>query len=103
LSDFMRAALADQAITVHGHMLTEGKTRILLQDDKLHPSPPGCAVLALIILDRAQSMQPVHSADDVRWNPKEVFRLGFKAAAGPAKKPAKQGAHAVPAGKQDMP
>ena len=97
LSEFMRAALADQAITVHGYPLPEGKTRVLLQDDRLHPSPPGCAVLALVILDAVQSTQSAHSADAVRWNPKEVFRLGFNAAQGSTNNPAKQGA--APAGK----
>jgi len=97
LSEFMRAALADQATTVHGYPLPGGKTRILLQDDRLHPSPPGCAVLALVILDAVPSTQSARSADAVRWNPKEVFRLGFNAAQGSTNNPAKQGA--APAGK----
>src|SRR6185503_8007612 len=45
LSGFMRAAMANQALTFHGHTEPAGKTRSLLQSDRLHPSPRGCAVL----------------------------------------------------------
>src|SRR5437660_2169066 len=76
LSGFMRTAMANQALTIHGHTVPEGKTRDLLQSDKLHPSALGSAVLALAILDALQSTRPAHSAAEVRWNPKEVFRLG---------------------------
>ena len=97
LSGFMRTAMADQALTIHGHTLPEGKTRDLLQSDKLHPSALGSAVLALAILDALQSTRPAHSAAEVRWNPKEVFRLGFNASQQPPNNPAKQGTP-VPAG-----
>ena len=94
LSGFMRSAMANQALTIHGHTVPEGKTRVLLQSDKLHPSALGSAVLALAILDAFQSGRPAHSAAEVRWDPKEVLRLGFN---GPPSKPAKQGTP-VPAG-----
>jgi hypothetical protein len=94
LSGFMRTAMADQALTIHGHTVPKRKTRDLLQSDKLHPSALGSAVLALAILDAFQSGRPAQSAVEVRWNPEEVFRLGFK---GPPSKPAKQGTP-VPAG-----
>jgi hypothetical protein len=77
LSAFMRNAMANKSLTVHGHTFAEGKTRILLQDDKLHPSPAGCAVLALAILDAFVSSQPALSAGDIKWDPKEVFHLAL--------------------------
>ena len=98
-TDFMRAALANQALTLHGHTLEEGKTRMLLQSDKLHPSPPGCAVLALAVLDAFESGRPAASAGEVRWDPKDVFRLAFKPQSEPPGHPARQLSPSVPAGK----
>ncbi len=73
LSSFMRNAIANKPVTVHGHTLAEGKTRVLLQDDKLHPSAAGCAVLALAIFDNFLSSQTALSASDIRWDAKEVY------------------------------
>jgi len=89
LSGFMRTAMANQALTIHGHTVPEGKTRDLLQSDKLHPSALGSAVLALAILDAFQSGRPAQSAAEIRWNSKEVLRLGFNAAQGAPSNPAK--------------
>jgi len=77
LSAFMRNATANKALTVHGHTFAEGKTRILLQEDKLHPSPAGCAVLALAIFDSFLASQPALSVGDIRWDPKEVYHLAL--------------------------
>lgn len=77
LSSFMRNAIANKPVTVHGHTLAEGKTRVLLQDDKLHPSAAGCAVLALAIFDNFLSSEPALSASDIRWDAKEVYRLAL--------------------------
>lgn len=77
LSSFMRNAMANKSLTVHGHTFAEGKTRVLLQDDKLHPSAAGCSVLALAIFDAFISSQPNLAAADIRWNPKEVFHLAL--------------------------
>ena len=99
LSGFMRAAMADRALTVHGYTLPAAKTSVLLQSDKLHPSPPGCAVLALAILDAFQSTQPAHAAREVRWDPKEVFRLVFNSQQTSPGDPAKQAGPPVPVGK----
>jgi hypothetical protein len=77
LSEFMRTVMANQAIAIHDYTLPEGKTRVLLQDDKLHSSPPGCAVLVLAALDALQAKHRFRS-DDVRWDPKEILRLGLK-------------------------
>jgi hypothetical protein len=77
LSSFMRNAMANKPVTVHGHTLAEGKTRILLQDDKLHPSAAGCAILALAIFDNFLSSQSTLSAADIRWDATEVYRLAL--------------------------
>jgi hypothetical protein len=74
LSSFMRTVTANQALSFHGRTLPAGKTCILLQNDNLHPSAPGCAVLALMALD---SFQSKHSASEIRWDPQEVFRRGY--------------------------
>lgn len=88
LSAFMRNAMANKPLTVHGHTLTEGKTRVLLQDDKLHPSAAGCAVLALAIFDSYLSSQPALSASDIRWDAKEVYRLALDSGRKPSPQPA---------------
>ncbi len=75
LSAFMRNAMANKPLTVHGHTLAEGKTRVLLQDDKLHPSAAGCAVLALAIFDSFLSNQTALSSSDIRWDAREVYHL----------------------------
>jgi hypothetical protein len=75
LSNFMGASVANQAINIRGHTVPEGKTRGLLQEDKLHPTPLGAAVLSAAILDAFQATRPPHSADEIRWNPEEIFRL----------------------------
>jgi len=80
LSLFMRNAMANKPLTVHGHTFAEGKTRILLQDDKLHPSAVGCAVLALAIFDTFLSSQPTVPAADIRWDAKEVYRSALNTA-----------------------
>ncbi|HEY2330190.1 MAG TPA: hypothetical protein VGI63_10310, partial [Verrucomicrobiae bacterium] len=51
LANFMRAAAADEAIQITRLALHAGKTRVLLQEDQLHPNPHGAAVLSLGILD----------------------------------------------------
>ena len=74
LSEFMRNVMANRAITIRDYTLPDGKTRILVQDDNLHSSPPGCAVLALATLDAFQSTrQGIHSGE-LRRDPKEIFR-----------------------------
>ena len=80
LSAFMRSAMANEALTIRGHTLEKGKTRTLLQSDRLHPSSHGCAVMTLAILDAFQSKQPASRASDIRWDPNEVYRLVFKTA-----------------------
>src|SRR5881394_2681487 len=87
LSGFMRTAMAGQALTIHGHSVAAGKTRELLQGDKLHPSALGSAVLALAILDAFQSTRPALAAAEIRWDPNEVLRLGLNASQAPPHNP----------------
>ena len=75
LSTFMRQATTNRAITVGGYTLKDGQTRILLQDDALHPTPPGCAVLALAVLDAVQAMRLNVSAKEFLNDPREIYRL----------------------------
>ena len=74
LAGFMRAAMGNQAITIHGGTVPAGETRLLIQEDKLHPSAPGCATLAVAILDVIQAKEPPSSPANIRWDPKEVLR-----------------------------
>jgi len=78
LSDFMRQATANRAISISDHTLPDGQTRVLLQNDTLHPSPPGCAVLALAVLDAYQATRAGGYAGDFIRDPKEIFRLALK-------------------------
>jgi hypothetical protein len=98
LSGFMHAAMANQAITIHGHTVSAGKTRELLQNDGLHPSALGSAVLSLAILDALHAKWPAPSATELRWNPNEVFRLGLNASPEDSNQPPQQ-ATPVPTGK----
>lgn len=74
LSDFMRKALANHSITIRDYTLAEGQTRILIQNDYLHPSPPGCSVLALAVLDAVQVARSAARAEEFIRDPKAIFR-----------------------------
>ena len=91
LSNFMAAVVGSRALSVHGHSLPKDTTSGLLQSDRLHPTPPGCAVLALLMLDAFHSNHPGAAAKAVRWDPKEVFRMGSMPPEGGATKPAASG------------
>jgi hypothetical protein len=80
LSNFMATVVANRALAVHGRALERGKTAILLQEDMLHPSPPGCAVLALLLLDAFRPNSSSLMTSQIRWDPKEVFRLAYPSA-----------------------
>jgi hypothetical protein len=75
LSEFMRHALANRAIKLRGHTVPDGQTRALLQNDKLHASPEGCATLALAVLETVQSLRPATVAEAFRRDPKEITRV----------------------------
>ena len=67
LSQFIQAAAGNQPLIVHGVSLPAGKTRTLLQDDHLHPSPSGTAAIALATLAELQAKQKFPDAE-VRWD-----------------------------------
>lgn len=77
VSDFMRNAMANQALTVHGQTWRSGKTRAFLQSDSLHTSARGCAALTLVIFDALPPTRTARGASNVRWDIDEVFRRGF--------------------------
>jgi len=74
LSEFMRNVMANRAITIRDYTLPAGQTRMLLQNDTLHPTPPGCAVLALAALDAFQATRPGVPSGEFLHDPKEIFR-----------------------------
>lgn len=80
LSEFMRNAVANRAISVHDYVLPDGATRQLLQDDKLHASPAGCAVLAFALLDAVSTTRTGIHLDEFRRDPKEILRRVLEAA-----------------------
>jgi hypothetical protein len=80
LAEFMHAAMANEAIKLHAETLPAGKTRSLLQFDRLHPTPKGATVLALAILDALVSRHREFHASDVCWDRKVVFQKGYAAA-----------------------
>ena len=81
LSNFMATVNANGPLSIHGYSLPRGKTSILLQNDKLHPSPPGCAVLSLLMLSAFESSRGAATGDDdVLWDPKKVFRTALPSA-----------------------
>jgi hypothetical protein len=99
LSDFMRAATANQSVTIHGHTWREGTTRAFLQDDKIHPTARGCVVIALAALDVLCSKQPGTLATEVCWDPEQVLRRGSTMRQGPPSRSQESGTPPVPNGK----
>lgn len=91
LSDFMRNGMANQPIKIRDYTVPEGKSRALLQRDRLHPSPSGCAVIALSLLEEFQATRSGNNSQDFRHDGQEIFRLvtsAVKVGAAPAvKKP----------------
>lgn len=80
LAKFMHDVSGNKAVVIHGLTFAAGKTRAFMQDDQLHPTPPGAALLALGILDALVAKEPEFPARDIRWNPGEVYRLGYQSA-----------------------
>ena len=74
LAEFMRAVKANEAIKLHTGTLPAGQTRALLQEDGLHPTPQGAAMLSLGILDALVKSQKQFPASDVNWKLKEVVK-----------------------------
>lgn len=77
LASFMQKVLANQAVEVHGRLLPEGKTRTLLQADRLHPTPRGAAFLAVALLDSFQATLPKDTDREIHWDIDQVLRSGL--------------------------
>lgn len=75
LAKLMGAAAANQALNVHGNKWAAGASRALLQDDGLHPTPAGCAMLTLASLDAIRASQKAIPSSAIRWDAKEIQRI----------------------------
>ena len=73
-AEFMRTVVANEELTVHGHVFAAGTTRALLQGDRLHPSQRGCAALAVSILDVFLAAHPNLKPAEVCWDADEVLK-----------------------------
>jgi hypothetical protein len=80
LAEFMHTVMANEAVKLRDETLPAGKTRTLMQNDQLHPTPKGATVLTLAILEALISRQPGFNAGDVCWDRKIVFQKGYAAA-----------------------
>jgi len=80
LAEFMRSAMANEAIKLRDETLPAGKTLALLQSDQLHPTPRGAAVLALAMLDALTRQRPEFKTGEVCWDRQVVLQKGFSAA-----------------------
>jgi hypothetical protein len=97
LSDFMRNAVVNKEIKIGGFAVPEGKSRALLQRDKLHPSPPGCSLIALAILESVQATRQGDYAKDIRHDAKEIFQIVSKSTKSPTTAESKPASTAAPA------
>jgi len=73
LSKLITVAMRNDAYEVHGVKLPAGRTRALLQDDNLHPSAMGSAVIALAMFDALQRQFPFPESE-IRWDPAAVVK-----------------------------
>ncbi|MGB6222832.1 hypothetical protein [Haloferula sp.] len=71
LSEFVKSSEADVAIEVGEVTIPAGSTRRLLQRDRLHPTHPGCAALALAVMSALTDFGL--SENQVLWNPEEIL------------------------------
>lgn len=78
LAAFMRNASTGKPVVVHGMTVSESKTVTLLQQDNLHPSRLGAAVLALAAYDAFVSCETNHKPMEVLWDPQAVLRAAIK-------------------------
>jgi hypothetical protein len=78
LASIMRSATLGQALIIHGVTVPEGKSRGLLQDDRLHPSTFGAAMLALATFDAFVSSHKTYKATEVLWDPQAVLAAAGK-------------------------
>jgi len=72
LSRFMGSAQRNEEIRLGDQTWPAGRSRELLQPDRLHPGPEGCTALALAVLSSLQSHGLPKTA--VEWRPERVLR-----------------------------
>lgn len=80
LAQFMREIAENKAVIIHGRTFAAGTTRAFLQNDELHPTPRGAALLALGILDALVKKDREIPAHDIHWSQSQVFRMGYHSA-----------------------
>ena len=76
LADFMQAVRQNRPIQVRNRSWQE--TSLFLQEDRLHPTPKGAALLALAILDRFFTSESPAGHDQIRWDFESLFREGYR-------------------------
>jgi hypothetical protein len=74
IAKLMRALATNKSITIHGQAEPDGKTRLFLQEDDLHPTPSGCALLAESIFDAWCAAHPALPQDDLCWDRKIILK-----------------------------
>jgi len=90
LSRLIQVASRNESYALHHTQLPAGSTRSLLQNDELHPTPAGAAVIALAMLDGLQQQQKFPDRE-VNWNPSaliESVRNSLRAGQAASSKPA---------------
>ena len=73
LSQLMTVAMRNDTYAVHGVTLPAGRTRAMLQDDNLHPTTTGSAVITLTIFDALQR-QFKFADTEIRWDPATLVK-----------------------------
>lgn len=81
LAKIMQAANANASIKSRHVSVPAGQSLALLQDDQLHPTPRGAAMLALEILDEFTTGRNKPLATEVDWKLENVCQRGRQAAA----------------------
>jgi hypothetical protein len=88
LAHFMKCCQADEALKVRGIEWPAGKSRVLLQRDRLHPARHGCAALALATVDCLVQSGKLTDDKAVLWDAEQIYEKAVAAAvAEAAKKP----------------
>jgi hypothetical protein len=73
LSDLVSAAMRNGSYSLRGVPLAAGRTRTLLQDDNLHPSVMGSAVIALVMFDSLRRHSDF-AQSEIEWDPAAIVR-----------------------------
>lgn len=73
LSKFVESSESDSALRAGPLVLEPGSTRLLLQPDRLHPSPDGCAALALAVMESL--LDDGLRQDEILWDLEKMVSL----------------------------